>query len=86
MGSTLYYIDWVPEVIHWSAEGLSYIGSRWARYPGAVDVDPDWTQDVLTDPDLIAFEPDPKRVSTRRGSSANPQRQGWCSWWWVTAT
>jgi hypothetical protein len=50
----------VPEVIHRSADGIGYIRSRSARYPGAVDVDPDSTQQVFTDPDLIAFEPDPK--------------------------
>jgi hypothetical protein len=57
----------VPEVVHWSAAGISYIGSRSTRYPGAVDLDPDWTQEVLTDPDLIAFEPDPKsRIGASR--------------------
>ena len=63
----------MPEVIHWSAEGISYIGSRSARYPGAVDVDPDWTQEVLTDPDLIAFERDPKsRIGASRFIGESP--------------
>jgi hypothetical protein len=56
----------VPELIKWSAEGANYIRSRSARYPDAVDIEPDWTQEVLTDPDLIAFEPDPK---SRMGAS-----------------
>jgi hypothetical protein len=63
----------VPEVIHWSTDGINYIGSRSARYPGAVDLNPDWTQEVLTDPDLIAFEPDPKsRIGASRFIGESP--------------
>jgi hypothetical protein len=57
---------WVPDAIEWSADGIDYIGSRSTRYRGAVDIEPGWTQEVLTDPDLIAFEPDPK---SRMGAS-----------------
>lgn len=41
-------------------EAAAYIGSRSVRYPGARDVEPGWTQEVLDDPDLVIFEPDPK--------------------------
>ena len=56
----------MPEEINWSADGANYIRSRSVRYPGAVDIEPEWTQEVLADPDLIAFEPDPK---SRMGAS-----------------
>jgi hypothetical protein len=56
----------VPEEIRWSAEGADYVRSRSTRYPGAVDIELSWTQEVLTDPDLITFEPDPK---SRMGAS-----------------
>lgn len=60
-------------MIHWSADGISYIGSRSARYPGAIDLEPDWTQEVLSDPDLIAFEPDPKsRIGASRFIGESP--------------
>jgi len=50
----------VSDRITWSIDAAAYIRSRSARYPGAVDIDPAWTQEVLDDPDLVAFEPDPK--------------------------
>ena len=56
----------MPEEITWSADGAYYIRLLSARYPGAIDIEPEWTQEVLADPDLIAFEPDPK---SRMGAS-----------------
>jgi hypothetical protein len=56
----------VSDGILWSADGIDHIRSRSARYPGAVDIEPGWTEEVLTDPDLIAFERDPK---SRMGAS-----------------
>jgi hypothetical protein len=53
-------------VIRWSADGIRYITSRSVRYPGAIDLDPEWTREALADPDLIALEPDPK---SRMGAS-----------------
>jgi hypothetical protein len=50
----------------WSAEGVDYIRSRSTRYPGAVDIEPSWTWEVLSDRDMIAFESDPK---SRMGAS-----------------
>ena len=63
----------MPEAIYWSAEGVDYIGSRSARYPGAFDIEPDWTRETLNDPDLIAFEPDPKsRMGAARFIGESP--------------
>jgi hypothetical protein len=57
----------VPVQIIWSADAADYIRSRSDRYSDAVDIEPEWTQEVLTDPDLIAFEPDPKsRIGASR--------------------
>jgi hypothetical protein len=56
----------VAESIHWDPEDAAYISCRSTRYPGARDIDPAWTQEALADPDLVAFEPDPK---SRLGAS-----------------
>jgi hypothetical protein len=74
----------VPELINWSADGIDHISSRSARYPGAVDIEPEWTQEVFGDPELIAFEPDPKSRSARPGSSANLKWRELC--WWLSRT
>ncbi|MCK0114347.1 hypothetical protein MWU75_19600 [Ornithinimicrobium sp. F0845] len=52
--------------LHWDAESIAYITDRSRRYPGAVNIDPSWTREVLTDVDLVALEPDPK---SRMGAS-----------------
>lgn len=45
---------------------MDYIGSRSSRYVDALDMHPDWTQEVLADVDMVALEPDPK---SRMGAS-----------------
>lgn len=40
--------------------------SRGHRYPGGVGIEPEWTQEVMADGDLLALEPDPK---SRMGAS-----------------
>ena len=63
----------MPDRIVWSADSAGYIGSRSQRHPGAVDIDPAWAQEVLHDPDLVAFEPDPKsRVGGSRFIGDSP--------------
>ena len=63
----------VSDRITWSIDAAGYIRSRSARYPGAADIDPAWTQEVLDDPDLFAFEPDPKsRVGGARFIGDSP--------------
>jgi len=38
-----------------------------AAVPGGVDLEPNWATEVLEDPDLVAFEPDPKsRIGASR--------------------
>lgn len=45
--------------LQWDEESADYIRNRGNRYPGADGVEPDWTQEVMSDVDLLAFEPDP---------------------------
>lgn len=45
---------------------MDYIGSRSSRYVDALDMHPDWTQEVLAGVDMVALEPDPK---SRMGAS-----------------
>jgi hypothetical protein len=62
--------------IFWNREASSYIRSRSARYPAAVDVDPAWTQEVLEDPDLVVFDPDPKsRIGATRYIGDSPSAE-----------
>ena len=50
----------MSEDLIWSAEAAAYIASRSSRYPDGLDLAPEWTQEVMSDPDLAALEPDPK--------------------------
>ena len=56
----------VGEVLSWDDESASYIRGRGDRYRGGGGVEPNWAQQVMDDPDLAAFEPDPK---SRMGAS-----------------
>jgi hypothetical protein len=51
--------------LHWEDEDAAYISSRSTRYPGAVDIDPVWTQEVLEDDRLGVLEPYPNSRSER---------------------
>lgn len=53
-------------MLNWDEESEAYIKTRGERYPGGSGVEPGWTQQVMDDPDLAAFEPDPK---SRMGAS-----------------
>lgn len=44
----------------WDTEAAAYIRARSDRYPGALNIEPAWTEEVLADPDMLAAEPDPK--------------------------
>lgn len=48
------------EELIWDEGSAAYIRSRAARYPGGLAIEPQWTQQVMDDLDLVAFEPDPK--------------------------
>ena len=50
----------------WTGEDADYIRSRSSRYPGAVDLDPEWTQEVMADEHLIELSPYP---ASRVGAS-----------------
>jgi hypothetical protein len=50
----------------WSVDDRNYIQSRSQRYPGALDIDPTWTQEVLDDDDVVELSPYP---SSRVGAS-----------------
>jgi hypothetical protein len=45
--------------LHWEDEDAAYISSRSTRYPGAVDIDPAWTQEVREDDRLVVLKPYP---------------------------
>lgn len=47
-------------VITWSEAAKLHVRTRSHRYPGAVDIDPDWTAEALDDPEMLWLEPDPK--------------------------
>jgi hypothetical protein len=53
-------------VIQWDPRAAAYIRSRGVRYPDGAAIEPEWTQEVMTDVDLLALEPDPK---SRMGAS-----------------
>jgi hypothetical protein len=43
----------------WDAEDADYIRSRSSRYPAALDIEPEWTQEVMTDERMVEFAPYP---------------------------
>jgi hypothetical protein len=51
------YDEWVE--LWWAEEDADYIRSRSARYPGAVDLEPEWTQEVMADEHLVELSPYP---------------------------
>lgn len=59
--------------IGWSSQAAEYLRTRSRRYDGALDIEPPWTAEVLADPELIAFEPDPKsRIGASRFIGESP--------------
>lgn len=44
----------------WDEEGADHIRTRSDRYPGALDIEPDWTLEAAADPRRIVRDPDPK--------------------------
>jgi hypothetical protein len=50
----------VGEKIQWDPEAIDDIRSRGDRHPDADGIEPNWTQEVMNDVDLLALEPDPK--------------------------
>lgn len=57
----------VSEQLLWDDDSAAYIGSRSSRYPDAMDIHITWTQEVMTDPEMVALKPDPKsRIGVSR--------------------
>ena len=47
----------------WRDEDADYIRHRSDRYPGATDLDVDWTLEAAADPRRVVYDPDPKSRS-----------------------
>jgi len=50
----------------WTEEDADYIRSRSTRYSGALDIQPEWTQEVMADEHLVELSPYP---ASRVGAS-----------------
>lgn len=44
----------------WDEEDAEYIRRRSDRYPGAANIEPEWTLEAAADPRAIVRDPDPK--------------------------
>ena len=63
----------MAEELIWDGDSAAYIRSRGERYPNGRDIEPEWTQEVMADADLVAFEPDPKsRIGASRFIGHSP--------------
>lgn len=45
--------------LRWGKEDADHIRSRSARYPGAIDLEPEWAQEVMLDDQLLELSPYP---------------------------
>ena len=71
-------MSYVPaERIEWDDEAAAHIRTRSARYPGDTDIDPDWTAEVVNDPQRLVDEPDPKsrHLNSVRTTGYSPTAQ-----------
>ncbi len=50
----------VPDALWWDEEDAAHIRSRSTRYPGATDIEPEWTLEAAADPACVVRDPDPK--------------------------
>jgi hypothetical protein len=50
----------MQERIVWSQDAADHIRARPARYADSVGIEPEWTFEVVNDPDRLVDEPDPK--------------------------
>jgi hypothetical protein len=53
----------VEDDLWWREEDADYIRHRSDRYPGAIDIEVDWTLEAAADPRRIVHDPDPKSRS-----------------------
>ena len=66
--------------IWWDADAIAYVRSRGQRYADGVGIEREWAEEVMSDVDLLALEPDRNPESKQLGSSAIPNPRGEC-WW-----
>ena len=52
------YIVVVADSLWWDEEDAEHIRTRSTRYPGAIDLEPEWTLEAAADPDCLVHEPD----------------------------
>jgi hypothetical protein len=70
--------------LFWAKEDAAYIRPRSTRYPGALDIQPEWTVEVLADERLLHLTPYPTpRVAAtgliRFSPSAGRDGSSWSS-------
>jgi hypothetical protein len=53
----------VVDDLWWRAEDADYIRRRSNRYPGATDIEVEWTLEAAVDPRRVVHNPDPKSRS-----------------------
>ncbi len=53
----------VVDDLWWRDEDAEYIRHRSDRYPGATNIEPDWTLEAAADPRRIVHDPDPKSLT-----------------------
>lgn len=53
-------MSYMEERVEWDEAAAEHIRTRSTRYDGAVDIDPAWTSEIVTDPDRLVDEPDPR--------------------------
>lgn len=57
----------------WAVEDAEYIRTRSVRYPGALDIEPAWTDEAMDDQALVELDRDPKsRVGASRFIGYSP--------------
>lgn len=64
-------------MLWWAAEEVDYIRGRSSRYPSALDIEPAWTQEVMTDERMVELAPYPNsrvHASGFTGWSASASR------------
>lgn len=47
-------------MLWWDEEGAAHIRGRSTRYPGATDIEPEWTLEAAANPTCVIRDPDPK--------------------------
>jgi hypothetical protein len=50
----------IADGLWWDDEDADYIRRRTDRYPGAINIEPEWTLEAAADPRRIVRDPDPK--------------------------